>query len=129
MSCAPPPPAPPFLGTDSALGGWEGPVLGAAYRAIGAERDRLLAFECHRHARQAFDEAVAQAAGGGGRGSETCVVAVVGAAHAAGMAREWERLVREYSAEEYSAPYLETLEALYDAETPRAQVQSESCGR
>jgi len=77
------------------LGSWEGPVLGAALRVIGHERDRLLAFECHRAARMVYEEAQDAAAerrgggqGGGGRGGSaaTCsVVAVVGAAHAAGM--------------------------------------------
>ena len=76
-------------GGGGGLGSWEGPVLGAALRAIGHERDRLLAFECHRAARMVFEEAQQAAAMGEGRDKRvaTCssVVAVVGAAHAAGI--------------------------------------------
>jgi len=92
-----------LLASGGGLGSWEGPVLAAALRVIGHERDRLLAFECHRAARMVYEEAEDAAArrGGqedGGRVPTCSVVAVVGAAHAAGIevrSLHWKRKKEE----------------------------------
>eukprot|EP00613_Pedinella_sp_CCMP2098_P081304 CAMPEP_0171942634 /NCGR_PEP_ID=MMETSP0993-20121228/38819_1 /TAXON_ID=483369 /ORGANISM="non described non described, Strain CCMP2098" /LENGTH=493 /DNA_ID=CAMNT_0012585099 /DNA_START=18 /DNA_END=1499 /DNA_ORIENTATION=+ len=71
-----------------------GALEGAAFHAIGFERDRLLAFECHKAATRAFQL----------HGTNAQVVAVVGAAHSKGMANEWRALTHSTPKEEGNGP-------------------------